>query len=156
MILSIEDNCTLPQQRKMAITMQEIFGEMLLTQPLDKNETVIPSPQALRRKIILKHKKLPDGVEESAFVVRNDESKQEMDLRNTVKNGVLYLEDPVDKEWNPHFFVLTQNKLYYTDTFSKSQETEPDEDDEALVRKPPDVNKKQFISLYFYEEIIKY
>ncbi|KAK1117063.1 hypothetical protein K0M31_016989 [Melipona bicolor] len=137
-ILSIEDNCTLPQQRKMAITMQDVFGDMLLVQPVDKNETSLPSPHALRRKIILKHKKLPDGVEETSFLVRNDESRQEMDLRNTVKNGILYLEDPVDREWNPHFFVLTQQKLFYTDTFSRTQETEHDDDEEAVVRRPTD------------------
>lgn len=49
-----------------------------------------------------------------------------MDLRTTVKNGVLYLEDPVDKEWNPHFFVLTQNKLFYTDSFHGDEETDDD------------------------------
>lgn len=138
-ILSIEDNCTLPQQRKMAITMQEVFGDTLLVQPVDKNETCLPSPQALRRKIILKHKKLPDGVDETSFLIRNDESRQEMDLRNTVKNGILYLEDPVDREWNPHFFVLTQQKLFYTDTFSRTQETEHDDDEEGVVRRPNDV-----------------
>lgn len=138
-ILSIEDNCTLPQQRKMATTMQEVFGDMLLVQPVDKNETCLPSPYALRRKILLKHKKLPDGVDESSFLVRNDESRQEMDLRNTVKNGILYLEDPIDREWNPHFFVLTQQKLFYTDTFSRAQETEHDDDEESGVRRSLDV-----------------
>lgn len=54
---------------------------------------------------------------------------RDMDLRNTVKNGVLYLEDPVDKEWYPHFFVLTQHKLFYTDTFQGNQDG--DEDGEA-------------------------
>lgn len=49
-----------------------------------------------------------------------------MDLRNTVKNGVLYLEDPVDKEWNPHFFVLTQNKLFYTDSFHGDKDGDED------------------------------
>ncbi|XP_011505251.1 PREDICTED: 1-phosphatidylinositol 4,5-bisphosphate phosphodiesterase gamma-1 [Ceratosolen solmsi marchali] len=137
-ILSIEDNCTLPQQRKMAVAMQEVFGDMLLIQPIDKNETTLPSPYSLRRKILLKHKKLPDGVDESSFVVRNDESRQEMDLRNTIKNGILYLEDPIDREWNPHFFVLTQQKLIYTDTFSRTQETELEDDDETTIRPPGD------------------
>ena len=60
-ILSIEDHCSLPQQRKMAKAFEEVFGSMLLTMPLDTNEKVLPSPQALRRKFILKHKKLPEG-----------------------------------------------------------------------------------------------
>lgn len=150
-ILSIEDNCTLPQQRKMADAMQKVFGDMLLVQSVDKNENTLPSPYALRRKILLKHKKLPDGVDESSFVIRSDESRQEMDLRNTIKNGILYLEDSVDNEWNPHFFVLTQQKLYYTDTFSRTQETEPDDDDEAITRTPGDVYN--YINYFFKNDL---
>ena len=139
MILSIEDNCTLPQQRKMAVAMQEVFGDMLLVQPVDKNESSLPSPYALRKKILIKHKKLPDGVDEDSFVIRNDDSKQEMDLRNSIKNGILHLEDPVDGEWNPHFFVLTQQKLFYTDTYSKTQETEAEDEEHGTIRRPNDV-----------------
>ncbi|KAK6627331.1 hypothetical protein RUM44_009808 [Polyplax serrata] len=128
-ILSIEDNCTLLQQRKMAQVMQEVFGDMLLVQPVEKNEKQLPSPWQLRRKILLKHKKLPDGVDENSLLIRSDDGR-EMDLRNTVKNGILYLEDPVDNEWNPHFFVLTQNKLFYTDSFQGNNETDAEEDDD--------------------------
>lgn len=92
---------------------------MLLVQPVEKNEKQLPSPFQLRRKIILKHKKLPEGQDESSFLVKNEGS--EMDLRNSIKNGIMYLEDPVDKEWNPHFFVLTQNKLFYTDSYKLDQ-----------------------------------
>lgn len=140
MILSIEDNCTLPQQRKMAAAMQEVFGDMLLTQSIDKNESSLPSPEILRKKIIIKHKKLPDGVDEDSFVVRNDDSKQEVDLRNSIKNGILYLEDHVDRLWYPHFFVLTNQNLFYTDTFSKSQESEMDDEENNTVRKSSDVS----------------
>ena len=58
-----------------------------------------------------------------------------MDLRNTVRNGVLYLQDAVEKRWNPHFFVLTRNKLYYTECVNgqNDQETEDDTDAENEV-----------------------
>lgn len=129
LILSIEQNCSLVQQRKMAQLMIEVFGESLLTQPVEKNETRLPSPHALRRKIILKHKKLSycDGASHNAFfnddtgmtatsLIRQDDN--ELDIRNTIKNGILYLEDPIDKNWNPHFFVLTpNNKIFYTDCY---------------------------------------
>ncbi|XP_066996227.2 1-phosphatidylinositol 4,5-bisphosphate phosphodiesterase gamma-1 [Anabrus simplex] len=128
-ILSIEDNCTLLQQRKMAQSMQDIFGDMLLIYPLEKNETQLPSPNQLRRKIILKHKKLPDGVEEEPCMGMNEDGK-DIELRNSVKNGIMFIEDPVDKQWNKHFFVLTQNKLFYTDTFHDEQEADEDDDDE--------------------------
>jgi phosphatidylinositol phospholipase C, gamma-1 len=68
-ILSIEDNCSLPQQRNMAKAFLEVFGDMLIVQPVDKNETHLPSPFQLRKKIILKHKKLKEG----EFCVRDDE-----------------------------------------------------------------------------------
>ena len=70
-ILSIEDNCSLPQQRKMATMMQEVFGEMLVVYPVERNETQLPSPHQLRRRIILKHKKLPDGEDEASLFVKN-------------------------------------------------------------------------------------
>uniref|UniRef100_A0A1Y1KG69 1-phosphatidylinositol 4,5-bisphosphate phosphodiesterase gamma n=1 Tax=Photinus pyralis TaxID=7054 RepID=A0A1Y1KG69_PHOPY len=135
-ILSIEDNCSLPQQRKMATAMQEVFGDMLLTHPMEKNEKQLPSPFQLRRRIILKHKKLPEGQDESSFIIRNDSN--EMDLRNSIKNGIMYIEDAVDHEWSPHFFVLTQNKLFYTDSYRPDQDSErsEDEDDPITSHRP--------------------
>ncbi|XP_065217212.1 1-phosphatidylinositol 4,5-bisphosphate phosphodiesterase gamma-1 [Planococcus citri] len=131
-ILSIEDNCSLQQQRTMANAMQEVFGDLLLTQPVDKNETKLPSPHQLKNKIILKHKKLPEGTEEDSVCVQ---SEDDMDLRNTVRNGVLYLQDPLEKQWNPHFFVLTRNKLYYTECVNGQNdlETEDDTDTESEI-----------------------
>ncbi|XP_063235452.1 1-phosphatidylinositol 4,5-bisphosphate phosphodiesterase gamma-1 [Bacillus rossius redtenbacheri] len=137
-ILSIEDNCSLPQQRKMASAMQEVFGDMLLVQPVERNETQLPSPHQLQRKIILKHKKLPEGVDECSVMVRNDDGR-DMDLRNTVKNGVLYLEDPLDKQWHPHFFVLTQHKLFWTDSVPVNggdEEAEEEEEEERNFHRP--------------------
>ncbi|KAJ2954035.1 hypothetical protein O0L34_g2246 [Tuta absoluta] len=137
-ILSIEDNCSLPQQRKMASAFQDVFGEMLLGYSNDKNETALPSPHELRRKIILKHKKLPEGAEENSFAVRQEEGK-DLDLRNSIKNGILLLEDPTDNEWYPHAFVLTENKLYYTENYSTQVETDADSDGEPDVDHTPAV-----------------
>merc|ERR1719319_1632190 len=68
-ILSIEDHCSLPQQRKMATAFQDVFGDQLLVAPADKAEAELPSPERLRSKIILKHKKLPEGADESFLVL---------------------------------------------------------------------------------------
>ncbi|XP_066257802.1 1-phosphatidylinositol 4,5-bisphosphate phosphodiesterase gamma-1 [Euwallacea similis] len=129
-ILSIEDNCSLPQQRKMANNLRDIFGDMLLVRPYDKDEAVLPSPYNLRRKIILKHKKLPEGQEDMPSVFMRMESTDNMDLRNAVKSGEMYLEDPVDKEWTPHFFVLNDNKLFYTSHYKLDGEGSEREDEE--------------------------
>lgn len=124
-ILSIENHCTLPQQRKMANLFQEVFAEMLLTQPVERDGTKMPSPDQLKWKIIIKHKKLPEGTEDKVIVSRSDEGCQETDVSNAVKNGILYLEDPVDKEWRAHFFMLTQNRMYY----AEEQQMQDEEDD---------------------------
>lgn len=55
--------------------MQEVFGELLLIQPVDKTETKLPSPHQLQNKIILKHKKLPEGIEEDSITVQSEDGK---------------------------------------------------------------------------------
>lgn len=114
-ILSIEQNCSLAQQRRMAQAMQEVFGDMLLTQQVEKNESKLPSPYQLRRKIILKHKKLPEFDETNrhsdGILVRTDEN--DLDVRKSLKSGILYLKN--EKLWNTHFFVLTHHKLFYSE-----------------------------------------
>lgn len=119
-ILSIEQNCSLAQQRKMATAMVDVFGDMLLTQRIDKNETQLPSPHQLRHRIILKHKKLPE-VEDGMLPRTTDENDN---VRNMPKEGKLYLQDHVDKTWNMYLFVLTQHKLMYRSEPEESREDE--------------------------------
>ncbi len=99
MILSIEDHCSLAQQRKMASIFQEVFGEMLLAAPIENNEVVLPSPERLKRRIILKHKKLPEGVDETLRVAIDShasggENVHGMDIAHSVHSGIMYLQDP--------------------------------------------------------------
>ena len=63
--------------RNKANLSQEVFGEMLLVAPVDKAEKELPSPEKLRRKIILKHKKLPEGTDENAGVIVDLDSSKE-------------------------------------------------------------------------------
>ncbi|GBN48823.1 1-phosphatidylinositol 4,5-bisphosphate phosphodiesterase gamma-1 [Araneus ventricosus] len=124
-ILSIENHCSLPQQRNMAVAFLEVLGDMLLVEPIERDGTHMPSPAQLKRRIIIKHKKPPDEHEEE-IILQRDEGI-DVDISNAVKNGILYLEDPVDHEkWRPHFFMLTQNKMYYTEV--QSDEDEDNED----------------------------
>ncbi|XP_072280516.1 1-phosphatidylinositol 4,5-bisphosphate phosphodiesterase epsilon-1 isoform X2 [Pyxicephalus adspersus] len=61
-ILSIENHCSLPQQRKMAEIFKSVFGEKLVTKFLFESDfsddPMLPSPWQLRRKVLLKNKKL--------------------------------------------------------------------------------------------------
>ncbi|KAK7073824.1 hypothetical protein SK128_005645, partial [Halocaridina rubra] len=45
----------------------------------------------------------------------------------SIKSAQLFLKNPVDSSaWQPHFFVLTQDRLYFTESQS-DQEVEADE-----------------------------
>ncbi|XP_074604667.1 small wing phospholipase C gamma 1 isoform X2 [Brevipalpus obovatus] len=115
-ILSIENHCSLEQQRKMANNFKEILKDQLLTQPLNRNETELPSPSQLRRKFILKHKKLFDRCENLLTQKDSNESNQELDMGSTIKSGILYLLDDSDERcWKPHLFMLTSTKIFYTE-----------------------------------------
>ena len=106
---------------------------MLLAAPLNKNESQLPSPEQLKRKIILKHKKLPDGNGGDKISITPESIGNEFDIASSVKNGILYIQDNELFEWKPHFFVLTDNKMFYSEvqTPADAEEEEENEDDEA-------------------------
>ncbi|XP_053401760.1 1-phosphatidylinositol 4,5-bisphosphate phosphodiesterase gamma-1-like isoform X4 [Mercenaria mercenaria] len=138
LILSIENHCSLGQQRNMASAFKDIFGDMLLTEPVQKDGTQLPSPEQLKRKIILKHKKLPaDPTQADPLDYTLDDNAREGDLSNSVKNGILYLEDPIDQTWTPHFFVLYSNKLYYSEETSHEEEEDTDDDNSNNIEGQP-------------------
>ncbi|KAF4100007.1 hypothetical protein G5714_020133 [Onychostoma macrolepis] len=67
-ILSFENHCSKTQQYKMAKYCEEIFGELLLKQPLEgfpiEAGQQLPSPNDLKRKILIKNKRLKPEVEQ--------------------------------------------------------------------------------------------
>ncbi|KFQ49875.1 1-phosphatidylinositol 4,5-bisphosphate phosphodiesterase gamma-1, partial [Nestor notabilis] len=136
-ILSIEDHCSIAQQRNMAQNFKKVFGDMLLTKPVDISADGLPSPNQLRRKILIKHKKLAEGsaYEELPTSVMYSEN----DISNSIKNGILYLEDPINhvqfvslQEWNPHYFVLTSSKIYYSGETTSDQGNEDEEEQKEV------------------------
>uniref|UniRef100_A0A665WST1 1-phosphatidylinositol 4,5-bisphosphate phosphodiesterase gamma n=1 Tax=Echeneis naucrates TaxID=173247 RepID=A0A665WST1_ECHNA len=130
-ILSIEDHCSVVQQRNMATHFKKVFGDLLLTKPVDNNAEELPSPYQLRRKILIKHKKLVEG---TLYEEVTSASYSENDISNSLKNGILYLEDPIDHTWTPHYFVLTSNKIYYSEETSHYQTADEEDDDEGKVQ----------------------
>ncbi|VDM55956.1 unnamed protein product [Angiostrongylus costaricensis] len=66
-ILSFENHCSKSNQLKMAKYCVDIFGDMLLTKPLDDYPldpgVPLPSPNRLRRKILIKNKRLKPEIE---------------------------------------------------------------------------------------------
>lgn len=58
LILSLENHCSVEQQAEMARQLRSILGNKLLTKPLsDKELQSLPSPEALKGKILVKGKK---------------------------------------------------------------------------------------------------
>ncbi|CAD5214162.1 unnamed protein product [Bursaphelenchus xylophilus] len=138
-ILSIEDNCSVPAQRLMAKEISEVLGDLLLTQPVSKDETRLPSPSALRHKIILKHKKLQlEG--DTITLAPSLEEDMETDLlsKECVKRGVLSLYDENSKAWEKHVFVLFPDRLCYVmEPYVEEQRADSDStsqtgDDESM------------------------
>uniref|UniRef100_A0A1A8B247 Phosphoinositide phospholipase C n=1 Tax=Nothobranchius furzeri TaxID=105023 RepID=A0A1A8B247_NOTFU len=67
-ILSFENHCSKLQQYKMAKYCEEIFGDLLLRQPLESYSLEpgrpLPSPSELKKKILIKNKRLKPEVEQ--------------------------------------------------------------------------------------------
>lgn len=131
-ILSIENHCSLDQQRKMADAFTKILGEKLVKEPLDPNADDMPSPKDLEGKIIIKHKKLPDA-ESNLNEQHQNSSLSESNISKTcatmhiesgsedsngfIKKGFLYKRENnqqgTDECWSSKFFILTQDKLFF-------------------------------------------
>nr|XP_058921450.1 1-phosphatidylinositol 4,5-bisphosphate phosphodiesterase eta-2 [Kogia breviceps] len=81
-ILSIENHCSVVQQKKMAQYLTDILGDKLdLSSVSSEDATMLPSPQMLKGKILVKGKKLPAGISEDAEEgeVSDEDSADEID-----------------------------------------------------------------------------
>ncbi|XP_026865469.2 1-phosphatidylinositol 4,5-bisphosphate phosphodiesterase gamma-2 isoform X4 [Electrophorus electricus] len=104
LVLSIEEHCDLRLQKMMAQIFRDVFQDKLLTDPVELEADQLPSPNQLKGKIILKHKKLNIG-----------ECLGRKDLRQGDKQGELFIWDPIDQTWYKHYCVISGNKLYYAE-----------------------------------------
>uniref|UniRef100_H0X2S3 Phosphoinositide phospholipase C n=1 Tax=Otolemur garnettii TaxID=30611 RepID=H0X2S3_OTOGA len=89
-ILSIENHCSVIQQKKMAQYLTDILGDKLdLSSVSSEDATSLPSPQMLRGKILVKGKKLPANISEDVEEgeVSDEDSADEMDDDCKLLNG---------------------------------------------------------------------
>ncbi|XP_015743367.1 1-phosphatidylinositol 4,5-bisphosphate phosphodiesterase eta-2 isoform X2 [Python bivittatus] len=89
-ILSIENHCSVTQQKKMAQYLTEILGDKLdLSSVNNEDPTKLPSPESLKGKILVKGKKLPANISEDAEEgeVSDEDSADEMDDDCKLMNG---------------------------------------------------------------------
>ncbi|BFZ19897.1 hypothetical protein BsWGS_22936 [Bradybaena similaris] len=123
LVLSIENHCSLPQQRQLATLFKEIFQNNLLTEQVDPNETKLPSPNQLKRKIIIKNKKLQGDW-------KTVDGKQYLDLSDLVdakKHGTLCMKYATDEKWNVFDMFLTDSLIGFTPHVATM------EDDEEII-----------------------
>nr|XP_035163323.2 1-phosphatidylinositol 4,5-bisphosphate phosphodiesterase eta-2 isoform X7 [Callithrix jacchus] len=89
-ILSIENHCSVIQQKKMAQYLTGILGDKLdLSSVSSEDATTLPSPQMLKGKILVKGKKLPANISEDAEEgeVSDEDSADEIDDDCKLLNG---------------------------------------------------------------------
>ncbi|XP_055079056.1 1-phosphatidylinositol 4,5-bisphosphate phosphodiesterase eta-2a [Periophthalmus magnuspinnatus] len=89
-ILSIENHCTVPQQKKMAQYLVDILGDKLDLSNIRVDELAcLPSPEMLRGKILVKGKKLPPNIDQDAEEgdVSDEDSADEMEDDCKLLNG---------------------------------------------------------------------
>ncbi|XP_035190396.1 1-phosphatidylinositol 4,5-bisphosphate phosphodiesterase eta-1 isoform X2 [Oxyura jamaicensis] len=93
-ILSIENHCSIQQQKKIAQYLKEIFGDKLdLSSIVTGDSRQLPSPQILKGKILVKGKKLPYslGADAEEGEVSDEDSADEIEddckLKSCYSNG---------------------------------------------------------------------
>nr|XP_043904919.1 1-phosphatidylinositol 4,5-bisphosphate phosphodiesterase beta-4-like isoform X2 [Solea senegalensis] len=99
-ILSFENHCSKPQQYKMAKYCDELFGDFLLKLPLENYpiETArpLPSPNDLKRKILIKNKRLKPEVEQKQL----EAFKKHMEAGETNTPAIIMGEENEDDTEN--------------------------------------------------------
>uniref|UniRef100_A0A8C3SJ11 Phosphoinositide phospholipase C n=1 Tax=Chelydra serpentina TaxID=8475 RepID=A0A8C3SJ11_CHESE len=89
-VLSIENHCSVLQQKKMAQYLIEILGDKLdLSSVRNEDSTKLPSPESLKGKILVKGKKLPATISDDAEEgeVSDEDSADEIDDDCKLMNG---------------------------------------------------------------------
>uniref|UniRef100_A0AAR2LIZ3 1-phosphatidylinositol 4,5-bisphosphate phosphodiesterase n=1 Tax=Pygocentrus nattereri TaxID=42514 RepID=A0AAR2LIZ3_PYGNA len=131
-ILSFENHCSKPQQYKMAKYCEDIFGDLLLKQPVEgfpvrgilthPSHTIepgrpLPSPTDLKRKILIKNKRLKPEVEQKQL----ESFKRHMEAGEmSVQAGEDENEDDMDN---------ADGKEVNSDTKPRNVSEEPSEQD---------------------------
>ncbi|TRY57928.1 hypothetical protein DNTS_009817 [Danionella cerebrum] len=164
-ILSFENHCSKPQQYKMARYCEEIFGELLLKQPLDgfplEPAQPLPSPNELKRKILIKNKRLkPEKhMEAGEMSVPAGDEENDEELESSVLDGKellsevkCMLEDQGDPDASEGSF---RKKVIDDDVTEISEITDVSEASELESKKKGDGEdadtEQQLIASYKYE-----
>ncbi|MCJ8743732.1 hypothetical protein PDJAM_G00097630 [Pangasius djambal] len=161
-ILSFENHCSKTQQYKMAKYCEDIFGDLLLKQPLEGFPTEpgrsLPSPNDLKRKILIKNKRLKPEVEqkqlesfkrhmeagEMSVQAGEDENEEDTenadgkDINSETKTRNISSEEPSEQDTLEN--SVKKDKIPDDDTTEVSEATEADATD---VSEASDLDNKK-------------
>ncbi|RWS29944.1 1-phosphatidylinositol 4:5-bisphosphate phosphodiesterase-like protein, partial [Leptotrombidium deliense] len=116
-ILSFENHCSKKQQYKMAKYCDEILGDLLLKEPLPASPldvgTALPSPNDLKRKILIKNKRLKLEVEKVELELwKKGQLEADEDDDEKEDPNALPTELDLDKKEEPPEQIALQNYRY--------------------------------------------
>ncbi|XP_025735630.1 1-phosphatidylinositol 4,5-bisphosphate phosphodiesterase zeta-1 isoform X1 [Callorhinus ursinus] len=105
-VLSLENHCSPSQQEVMADILQSVFGDALLSDMLDDFPDKLPSPKALKFKILVRNKKIGSlretrerkGSDKHGQVEEYEEIDQDVDDEVKESKALAILEDDSQKE----------------------------------------------------------
>ncbi|UJR35131.1 hypothetical protein I4U23_027902 [Adineta vaga] len=150
-IVSIENHCS-PQQRSvMGRMFIEIFGESLIQVPLSQNETELPSPNKLKRKILLKDSKLSNGSLSPQPSLDGDEQPG---ISASHLEGHVQLYNATKKNWVDYNYTIGNDSIYLAQMYEPRNQEKNDYDlsDEETDQKK-DISKDGFIQIWYHGTI---
>uniref|UniRef100_A0A3B3TPI2 1-phosphatidylinositol 4,5-bisphosphate phosphodiesterase n=1 Tax=Poecilia latipinna TaxID=48699 RepID=A0A3B3TPI2_9TELE len=146
-ILSFENHCSKLQQYKMAKYCEELFGDLLLRQPLENYPMdpghPLPSPNDLKRKILIKNKRLKPEVEQRQL----EALKKHMEAGETNTPAIIMGEENEDDAENGQ---LNTTLTVFVNVISSGKE----EERSNSIKKGGDVaedSEEALIAQYKYE-----
>lgn len=107
LIICIENHCSIRQQRKMWKHFTGILGNKLYTTPPAQGDSYLPSPEALRHRILLKGKKRGPGYTEEDGQVSEEDEGAEMCQRIKSSGGAAAASGGGDKDTLQKSLLLT-------------------------------------------------
>uniref|UniRef100_A0A8C5N5W6 1-phosphatidylinositol 4,5-bisphosphate phosphodiesterase n=1 Tax=Gouania willdenowi TaxID=441366 RepID=A0A8C5N5W6_GOUWI len=146
-ILSFENHCSKPQQYKMARYCEDAFGDLLLKQPLEnfpiEAGRPLPSPNDLKRKILIKNKRLKPEVEQKQL----DSFKKHMEAGETNTPAIIMGEENEDEVPDEEATEISE-ATEATDVTDISEASDPDNN--KKVRDVPEDSEEALIAQYTY------
>uniref|UniRef100_A0A8C3A499 1-phosphatidylinositol 4,5-bisphosphate phosphodiesterase n=1 Tax=Cyclopterus lumpus TaxID=8103 RepID=A0A8C3A499_CYCLU len=147
-ILSFENHCSKPQQYKMSKYCEEIFGEFLLKQPLENYPIEagrpLPSPNDLKRKILIKNKRLKPEVEQKQL----EAFKKHMEAGETNTPAIIMGEENEEDTENGPLSKSTETSEATEATTDISEASDQDNNKKGVEE--PEDSEEALIAQYTY------